>query len=240
MPDIEAARGRGLRPRPVSTSASPSCSPASTSRWSATSTPTPARSRRRCSPSLSATARDLLGLIPHPPHAPHPTGAPRGPARLVQENTHGYPALPPRQDRLPAVAGLHRRLAGRPDRLRRARRRDPQARGRHLLDPGHPVADRHRTCRSSSSPETHDAEDQASVSVVVAAPKGHTLREAKYAGQVDELIARPRGAAADARDQAGQPGAGLRRAVPARGLRGREGGHRDRPPPRRTPRPCCR
>ena len=37
-------------------------------------------------------------------------------------------------------------------------------------------------------PDTQDAEDQASATVVVAAPKGHTLREAKYAGQVDDLI----------------------------------------------------
>ena len=37
-------------------------------------------------------------------------------------------------------------------------------------------------------PDTADAEDQASVTVVVAAPKGHTLREKAYAAKVDALI----------------------------------------------------
>ena len=89
-------------------------------------------------------------------------------------------------------------------------------------------------------PDTADAEDQAGVTVVVAAPKGHTLREATYADQVDDLVDDLQAAAADAEDEAGQPGAGLRRAVPAGGRRRREVGHRRRPPPRRTPGPCCR
>ncbi len=38
-------------------------------------------------------------------------------------------------------------------------------------------------------PNTPDAQDQATVTVVVAAPKGHTLREKAYAGKVDDLIA---------------------------------------------------
>lgn len=38
-------------------------------------------------------------------------------------------------------------------------------------------------------PGTADAEDQASVTVVVAAPKGHTLREPAYAAKVDALVA---------------------------------------------------
>ena len=37
--------------------------------------------------------------------------------------------------------------------------------------------------------DTGDAEDRASASVVVAAPVGHTLREAAYADKVDDLIA---------------------------------------------------
>ena len=38
-------------------------------------------------------------------------------------------------------------------------------------------------------PDTADAEDQATVNVVVAAPKGHTLREPAYAAKVDDLVA---------------------------------------------------
>ncbi|MCW2819635.1 MAG: rane protein, partial [Marmoricola sp.] len=38
-------------------------------------------------------------------------------------------------------------------------------------------------------PGTPDAQDQASVTVVVAAPKGHTLREEEYAAKVDALVA---------------------------------------------------
>src|SRR4029077_5329968 len=37
--------------------------------------------------------------------------------------------------------------------------------------------------------DTGDAEDRASATVVVAAPEGHTLREAAYADKVDDLIA---------------------------------------------------
>ena len=52
-----------------------------------------------------------------PPHPPRPIGARRHPTRPLTGETHGNPALPTRQDRLPAVAGLHRRMAGRADRL---------------------------------------------------------------------------------------------------------------------------
>lgn len=38
-------------------------------------------------------------------------------------------------------------------------------------------------------PESADAEDAATVTVVVAAPEGHSLREARYAGQVSRLVA---------------------------------------------------
>lgn len=38
-------------------------------------------------------------------------------------------------------------------------------------------------------PGTPDAQDQASVTVVVAAPQGHTLREKEYAAKVDALVA---------------------------------------------------
>jgi RND superfamily putative drug exporter len=45
-----------------------------------------------------------------------------------------------------------------------------------------------QTLEKELFPGTPDAEDQASVTVVVAAPRGHTLREQAYAAKVDELV----------------------------------------------------
>ena len=85
-------------------------------------------------------------------------------------------------------------------------------------------------------PGTANAESQASVTVVVAAPKGHTLREPAYAAKVDGLITRLEALPQMPGTKLRQPGAGLRRAVPARRLRRREGrrhhGHRPGQRPR--------
>ena len=79
-------------------------------------------------------------------------------------------------------------------------------------------------------PDTADAEDQASATVVVAAPKGHTLREAAYADQVDALIADLQAAPQMPKTKLANPVAGLRRAVPAGRRRRREVGDARRPP----------
>ena len=46
-----------------------------------------------------------------------------------------------------------------------------------------------QTMQQKLFPGTGNAEDQASVTVVVAAPKGHTLKEEKYSNAVNDLIA---------------------------------------------------
>ena len=88
--------------------------------------------------------------------------------------------------------------------------------------------------------DTADAEDQANATVVVAAPKGHTLREAAYADQVDALIADLQAAPQMPTTKLAQPGRSIRRAVPAGRRQRREVGDAQDHRRRRTPARCCR
>ena len=86
---------------------------------------------------------------------------------------------------------------------------------------------------------TADAEDQASVTVVVAAPQGHTLREPAYVDRVDRLVG-------DLQALPQMPDTELANPVPASDAQYRQAvaprRSRARPPTSHapTPRLCCR
>ena len=125
-------------------------------------------------------ARSALSGRPssNPPHLPTPQ----------EDNPHGNPALPDRQDRLPAVADLPRRLDRGDDRCQRLRGHHVQADDRRFSIPGIP-SEQAADLQAELFPGSKDAFDEAGVSVVVAAPEGHTLDEPTYRAAVDDLIA---------------------------------------------------
>ena len=88
--------------------------------------------------------------------------------------------------------------------------------------------------------DTPNAEDQAGVTVVVAAPEGHTLREKAYADQVDALVGELQ-TLPQMPDDASSP----TRWLPRMRSTSRRWAPRRRPasrrrPPLPTPRRCCR
>ena len=87
--------------------------------------------------------------------------------------------------------------------------------------------------------DTGDAEDRASATVVIAAPEGHTLREAAYADKVDDLIADLQSVPQMPKTELANPVAAsdAQYQRPSRAPRRRG---RPRPPRRRTPGRCCR
>ena len=137
----------------------------------------------------------------------HPTA----PRTTDPGDPHGHPALPPRQDRLPALAALPRRLARRCSSSSAA---SPRRFSKPFTDaftiPGIP-SEKAADLQAELFPASQDAFAQANVNVVVAAPEGEQPRRSRATSRpsttlVDDLEDLPQvSTAPEANPQLGNP-----------------------------------